>query len=75
MTAHIRDPEIEACAFEIATSVLQHPLARRLDWQTIWPVMALRAGDPSIRPTQALRPALVAIDEAAIAIGLELRHA
>ena len=70
---HISDHEIEASASEIAAAVLEHSLVRRLDWQTVWPVIAARAGDPRIDPVQALRPALVAIDAAEIALGLEVQ--
>jgi hypothetical protein len=72
MTPHIPDPEVEANASATAAAVLEHPLARWLDWQQIWPVMAVRAGDPGIRPAQALGPALVATDAADIAFGLEI---
>jgi hypothetical protein len=71
---HISDPEIEANASEIAAAVLEHPLARRLDWHLIWVLMAIAAGDSSIRPADArpvLRLALVTIDEAEIFVGLE----
>ena len=72
----LSDPEIEASASEIATAVLEHPLARRLGWDRSWVMMAIAAGDPSIRPAdarQVLRLALAAIDAAEIAVGLEIR--
>jgi hypothetical protein len=71
----ISDPEIEACASEIATDVLEHPLARRLNCHTIWVLTALAAGDPGIRPADGrpvLRLAMAAIDAAEIAVGLEV---
>jgi hypothetical protein len=65
------DREIEACASEITSAVLEHPFTRRLDPQIVLPVVAFRAGVPGVRPVQALRPALVAIDAAEIDLGLE----
>jgi hypothetical protein len=72
----LSDAEIDASASEIAVAVLEHPLARRLDWHMIWVVMAVAAGDPGVRPAdarQVLRLALVTIDAAEIAVGLETR--
>jgi hypothetical protein len=74
VSTSISDPEIEASASEIAAAALEHPLARRLDWGTIWVLTAIAAGDPSIRPADArpvLRLAMAAIDAAEIAYGLE----
>jgi hypothetical protein len=65
----ISDSEIEANASEIAAAVLEHPLAHLLDWDMIAAAMAVAAG---ARPTGSLRPPLVAIDAAEIALGLEL---
>ena len=73
--AHISDGEIEANVSEIAAALLEHPLARRLDWHLIWIVMAIAAGDPTTRPADALpvlRVALAVIDAAEIAVGLEM---
>lgn len=71
---HIADAEIDASAPQIATAVLEHPLAQRLGLDA-WALMAIAAGDPIIRPAharQVLRLALAAIDAAEIAIGLEV---
>ncbi|HEY1246634.1 MAG TPA: hypothetical protein VGF29_17555 [Hyphomicrobiaceae bacterium] len=72
----ISDPEIDASVSHIASAVLEHPLARRLDWQAVWVLMAIASGDPSVRPDDAravLRLALAAIDAAEIALGMEIR--
>jgi hypothetical protein len=71
----ISDPEIDASTSEIATAVLEHPLARGLGLD-VWVLTAIAVGDPSIRPVharQVLRLALTAIDAAEIAVGLEIR--
>jgi hypothetical protein len=71
----LSDPEIEASASEIATAVLEHPLAWRLGLDA-WVLTAIADGNPSVRPAharQVLRLALAAIDQAEIAAGLKLR--
>lgn len=77
MAAHpqLADREIDATAPEIAAAVLEHPLAAKFGWDTIWALMATAGGDPSIRPAdarQVLRLALAAIDAAEIQISLEV---
>jgi hypothetical protein len=78
MTAALRiaDPEIEANATMLAATILDHPLARRLDWQTVWVLRAIRAEDPAVRTADAvpvLRLALAVIDLAEVQLGLEVR--
>jgi hypothetical protein len=76
LALHLGDADLGANASEIATAVLEHPLARRLDWQAAWVLMAVASGDPSVRLEDArpvLRMALAAIDAATIPLGLEIR--
>jgi hypothetical protein len=69
------DAELDANPAAWAAEVLVHPLARRLDWETLWVLQAIAAEDPAIRPEDArpvLRLAMAAIDLAVVQIGLEV---